>query len=128
MPIKKPEPTLTPLELKIMNVLWTTGPGTVAEVQQALDAGLAYTTVQTMLNVLLRKARVKRVQEGRAFRYEPTLSREHAAGSAVNDLVKRMFDGSSEALLMTMVDARQISADELERIARRLRRHTAEAE
>jgi uncharacterized protein YbjQ (UPF0145 family) len=41
-------------------------------------------------------------------------------GSALNDMVKRMFGGSSEALLMAMVDTRQISAGELARVAERL--------
>jgi BlaI family transcriptional regulator, penicillinase repressor len=113
-------PTLTPLELEIMQVLWQAGPCTVAEVQPKLQAELAYTTVQTMLNVLLRKKKVKRVQEGRAYRYRPAVSRERASGSALNDLVTRMFGGSSEAMLMAMVDTRQISAEELARVAQRL--------
>jgi BlaI family penicillinase repressor len=117
-------PTLTPLELEIMQVLWQTGPCTVAEVQPKLQAELAYTTVQTMLNVLLRKKKVKRVQEGRAYRYRAAVSRERASGSALSDLVTRMFGGSSEALLMAMVDTRQISAEELARVAQKL----AEAE
>jgi predicted transcriptional regulator len=117
-------PTLTPLELEIMQVLWLTGPCTVAEVQAKLQAELAYTTVQTMLNVLLRKKKVKRVQEGRAYRYRAAVSRERASGSALSDLVTRMFGGSSEALLMAMVDTRQISAEELARVAQKL----AEAE
>ncbi len=117
---QKTAPTLTPLELKIMQVLWESGPSTVAEVQSRLSPDLAYTTVQTMLNVLLRKARAKRVAEGRAFRYQAAISRERAAGSAVHDLVKRMFGGSPEALLMAMAEARQISAQELERVARHL--------
>ena len=112
--------TLTPLELEIMQVLWDVGPCTVAEVQPKLKADLAYTTVQTMLNVLLRKNKVKRVQEGRAYRYRPAVSRERASGSALSDLVKRMFGGSSEALLMAMVDTRQITAEELARVAQRL--------
>jgi BlaI family penicillinase repressor len=117
---RKTNQPLTPLELEIMQVLWEMGPCTVSEVQPKLKAELAYTTVQTMLNVLLRKGKVRRVQEGRAFRYRPTVSRERANGSALHDMVKRMFGGSSEALLMAMVDARQISAEELERVAKRL--------
>ena len=113
-------PTLTPLELEIMQVLWQAGPCTVAEVQPKLQAELAYTTVQTMLNVLLRKKKVKRVQEGRAYRYRPAVSRERASGSALSDLVTRMFGGSSEALLLAMVDTRQISAEELARVAQKL--------
>jgi len=123
-----PSPTkteaLTPLELEIMQVLWQDGASTVAEVQPKLRATLAYTTVQTMLNVLLRKNKVERVQEGRAFRYKAAVSRERATGGALHDLVRRMFGGSPEAMLMAMVDTRQITADELERVARRL----AEAE
>ena len=112
--------TLTPLELEIMQVLWQSGPSTVADVQPKLKAQLAYTTVQTMLNVLLRKNKVKRVQEGRAYRYRPAVSRERATGTAMTDMVKRMFGGSGEALLMAMVDTQQISAEELARIARKL--------
>src|ERR1700733_6781786 len=110
--------TLTPLELEIMQVLWQSGPCTVAEVQPKLKAELAYTTVMTMLNVLLRKKKVKRVQEGRAFRYRPIVSRQRATGSAVEDLVERMFGGSAEALLMTLVETKNIDSKDLERLSR----------
>jgi BlaI family penicillinase repressor len=110
---RKVDQALTPLELEIMQVLWEAGPSTVSEVQPRLKAQLAYTTVQTML-------KVKRVQEGRAFRYRAAVSRERATGNAVKDMVTRVFGGSSEALLMAMVDARQISAEELARVAERL--------
>jgi BlaI family transcriptional regulator, penicillinase repressor len=116
----KAKQTLTPLELEIMQVLWENGASTVTEVIPKLKAELAYTTVQTMLMVLLRKGKVKRTQEGRAFRYRPVVSRERASGSAVEDLVRRMFGGSAEALLMAMVDTRQISVKELERLARKV--------
>jgi BlaI family transcriptional regulator, penicillinase repressor len=116
----KTKQTLTPLELEIMQVLWENGDSTVTEVIPKLKAELAYTTVQTMLMVLLRKGKVKRTQEGRAFRYRPVVSRERASGNAVEDLVRRMFGGSAEALLMAMVDTRQISAKELERLARKV--------
>ena len=117
---KKIKQTLTPLELEIMQVLWKNGSATVTEVIPKLKAELAYTTVQTMLMVLLRKGKVKRTQEGRAFRYSPVVSRERASGNAVEDLVRRMFGGSAEALLMAMVDTRQISAEELERLAKKV--------
>jgi BlaI family transcriptional regulator, penicillinase repressor len=113
--------TLTPLELQIMQVLWNSGACTVAEVQPQLQPELAYTTVQTMLNVLWHKHKVKRIPEGRAFRYEAVVSRERATGSALHDLVSRMFGGSSEALLMAMVDTRQISAEDLARLAEKLK-------
>lgn len=112
--------TLTPLELQIMQVLWEEGACTVSEVQPKLKGDLAYTTVQTMLNVLLKKDKVTREPEGRAFRYRAAVSRDRATGGALKDMVKRMFGGSPEALLMALVDTRQISAEELTRIADRL--------
>ncbi len=110
---------LTPLELEIMQVLWATeGPSTVAAVQEKLGGRLAYTTVQTMLNVLLKKKKVRRAPQGRAFAYAAAVSRERAMGAAVSDLVARMFGGSSEALLMALVDTRQITPEALERAAK----------
>ncbi len=112
-----PEKPLTPLELEIMHILWDNGPSTVSEVQPKLKSDLAYTTVMTMLNVLLRKGKVKRVQDGRAFRYRPAVTRRRATGSAVEDLVKRMFGGSTEALLLSLVDTRRISSVDLDRLS-----------
>ena len=71
MGLKRAKQTLTPLELKIMQTLWTAGPCKVAEVQSALQADLAYTTVQTMLNILLRKGQVKRTRKVKRFATTP---------------------------------------------------------
>ncbi len=120
MVLSAKDQTLTPLELEIMQVLWDQGACTVAEVQPKLKGDLAYTTVQTMLNVLLKKDKVTREPDGRAFRYRAAVSRTLATGGALKDMVKRMFGGSPEALLMALVDTRQISAEELTRIAGRL--------
>lgn len=108
----------TPLELRIMQALWQGGPASVAEAQQRLDAELAYTTVQTMLNVLLRKRKVRRELVGRAYVYSPAVSREGAAGSALDDLVTRMFGGSGEALLMALVDTQRVTPEALARVTR----------
>ncbi|HWE46124.1 MAG TPA: BlaI/MecI/CopY family transcriptional regulator [Caulobacteraceae bacterium] len=119
-PRERASGVLTPLELEIMQVLWDGGASTVADVQGRLKGELAYTTVQTMLTVLLRKKKVRRTAVGRAFAYEPAITREGAVKSTVTDLVARMFGGSSEALLMALVDTRQITPEQLERAARLL--------
>lgn len=113
-----PSKTLTPLELEIMNLLWDHGPATVAELLPQMPRNPAYTTVMTILNVLLRKGKVRRTQEGRAFRYRPAVSRARATGSALNDLVDRMFAGSDEAMLLAFVETRGVTADELERLSK----------
>jgi predicted transcriptional regulator len=116
---------LTPLELQIMQVLWSEGAGNVQHVQKGLlpTNELAYNTVQTMLNVLHRKGRVERTLEGRAYVYSPVASKETVLGQAVRDLVERMFGGSSEALVMSLVKSRQV---DLERIADLSRKIAAE--
>jgi BlaI family penicillinase repressor len=119
---KQIDGTLTRLELEIMHVLWDCGPSTIREVQAKLGSERAYTTVQTILAILLRKGKVKRTDEGRRHRYSPLVSRERAVRTAVHDLVTRLFSGSAEALLMAMVDTRQISADEIAHAAETLKK------
>ena len=118
-PPGKPTEQLTPLELEIMKVLWETGPASVQTVQEQLsgERQLAYNSVQTMLNVLHRKGKVRRQMQGRAFVYEPTVSRVQAATQAVGDLVQRMFDGSPESLVLNLVEARQLTPETLARLS-----------
>jgi len=119
---RPPSPGLTPLELEIMQVLWKRGPATVQTVQEQLSERrrLAYNSVQTMLNVLLRKGRVRRRRRDRAYEYAPALTRLQAARQAVGELVHRMFEGSAEGLVMSLLETRQLSPRQLERLAARL--------
>jgi predicted transcriptional regulator len=119
-PGRKLKKQLTPLELKIMQVLWDAGPLSVQAVQQKLGDELAYTTVQTMLNVLQRKGHVSRTLIGRAYEYRPLQNRDVALGSAVRDLLNRMFDGSVEGLVMNMLRTKQIDAEKLDELAKKV--------
>ena len=114
MPRKTSDP-LTPLELEIMKVLWETGPAATQTVQERLapERKLAYNTVQTMLNVLHRKGKVRRELAGRAFLYEPVVSRAQAARQALGDLVSRMFEGSAESLVLSLVETHQLTPEKL---------------
>lgn len=110
---------LTPLELAIMKVLWEGGPATVQTVRERLagERDLAYNSVQTMLNVLHKKGKVRRLRQGRAFEYAPVVSRLQAARQATTDLVQRMFDGSAESLVMSLVEARHLTPERLARLS-----------
>lgn len=112
----KPKSPLTPLELEIMKVLWETGPANVQTVQENLGRPLAYTTVQTMLNVLHRKGHVTRTLKQKAYFYRPSISRRDAAKHAVADVVDRLFSGSATNLVMSLVETKQLSGDELARL------------
>lgn len=111
---KKSEPSLTPLELEIMNVLWDTGPANVQTVQARLAArSLAYTTVQTMLNVLHRKGKVKRRLQDRAFFYQPVVSRKKAVTQALGDMLDRFFGGSADGLVLALLETRKLTPERL---------------
>ena len=117
---EKEKDTLTKLELQIMQVIWRQGASNVSAVQAGLEQQLAYTTVQTMLNILERKGKLKRKLRGRAFEYSATVSESRATGNAVRDLVDRMFGGSSEELVMSLIKSRQIDARTIAKLSKRL--------
>jgi len=121
---KREKAGLTKLELQVMQVVWRRGASTVSEVQEGLKQELAYTTVQTMLNILERKGKLKRELQGRAYLYSAAVTEAKATSHAVRDLVERMFGGSSEELVMSLLKSRQIDAKKLaelgERMAKRL--------
>jgi predicted transcriptional regulator len=112
--------SLTKLELQIMQVVWRQGTSNVNAVQAGLKQQLAYTTVQTMLNILHRKGKLKRKLNGRAYEYSAAVSEAKASGHAVRDLVDRMFGGSSEDLVMSLIKSHQIDAKMIAELSRRL--------
>src|SRR6059036_3239916 len=111
---------LTPLELEIMHVLWDTGPANVQTVQQHLERELAYTTVQTMLNILHRKGKVKRALKDRAYFYKPAVSRSHVTGQHISDIVDRLFGGSAESLVMSLVETKRLTPKKLAQLQKLL--------
>lgn len=127
MPRKKSE-HLTPLELEIMKVLWEAEPASVQTVQQRLEGSRAYTTVQTMLNVLHRKGKVTRVLEEKAYLYRPAVSRSQAIGHALGDLVDRMFGGSAESLVMSLVETKRLTPAKLSKLQKLLEKESPDGQ
>ena len=124
---KNPEQPLTPLELAIMKILWETGPANVQTVQAHMrDRELAYTTVQTMLNVLHRKGKVKRQLKDRAYLYRPVLSRQKAVTQAVGEMLDRFFGGSADGLLLNLVETRQLTTEKLAQLQKLVERQREE--
>jgi len=123
---RKKSEQLTPLELEIMHVLWETGPANVQIVQQKLPRELAYTTVQTMLNILQRKGKVKRALKDRAYFYKPVVSRSQVVGQHMGDIVDRLFGGSAESLVMSLVEAKHLTPEKLARLRKLLDEESGE--
>lgn len=103
-----------------MKVVWSLGQPTVREVFEVLRRrrDLAYTTVMTMMNILVQKGHLEREREGRAFRYAPVRPRQQVISGLVDDFVGRVFDGAARPLLVSLLKDRELSADDLEAIRR----------
>jgi BlaI family transcriptional regulator, penicillinase repressor len=113
---------LTPLELEIMTVLWRTGTANVQTVQEGLPRAraLTYSSVQTMLNLLVKKGKATRELQGRAFLYRPAMERKSAVGLALKDLIDHLFDGSAEKLVVGLVETSQLDPDRLAELQKTL--------
>lgn len=114
---RKKSPTLTEGELRIMEVLWRLGRGTVAEVAEGMSAPpVAYNTVLTTLRILEQKGHVAHEEAGRAFVYHPLIAREAAAQSAVTQVVSKFFGNNAGALALRLIENERPSDDELDRL------------
>ena len=118
----KPAKVLTPLERRIMRVLWEDGAGNVQKVLQELkgEPQLAYTTIQTTLNVLHRKGRVKRKLVGRAFEYSAAVSQEAADSQSIKDVLHKVFQGSVDDLLLSLVRSKHLNVQKLAELQAKL--------
>ncbi len=120
----KQSTTLTEAELRIMNVLWQAGVGTVQQVLDALPGkpALAYNSVLTTIRVLENKGYVKHVKDGRAHVYVPVIARQEASRSEIRHLVNRFFKNSHEQLVLNILEERGIDPEELGRLRQMLKR------
>ncbi len=126
MPRKQSE-TLTEAELRIMNVLWLKGFGTVQEILDSLaqKPALAYNSVLTTIRVLERKGYVKHSKDGRAHVYAALVGRKEATRSEIRHLVGRFFKNSHEQLVLNILEDKGIDAEELTRLREMLERSGA---
>jgi BlaI family transcriptional regulator, penicillinase repressor len=110
------------LQLRIMRVLWDAGAATVSEVQQRLSRQrLAYTTVATMLRKMEERGLVDHLEEGRKFLYRAVVSMNAVTRSMTGDLVDRLFDGSLADAVSHLLESRDVSRAELDRLEQLIR-------
>lgn len=111
------------LQLQVMEVVWRLDRATVAEVHEALSAHrkIAYTTVLTTMRALERRGMLTHDTVGKAYRYEPAVSRDDYTNASVGKLVEDLFEGSQRKLLCHLLGADRIRRKEMDRIRRIIR-------
>ncbi|MCA9067582.1 MAG: BlaI/MecI/CopY family transcriptional regulator [Planctomycetaceae bacterium] len=106
---------LTKCEMEVMDIVWRRGRVTVQDVVDGLERPLAYTTVMTTLKILKSKRGVLRCEkEGRAFVYEPLVSREEVSRSMTLELKEQLFGGSVKSLLLNLLENESLSKDDID--------------
>ena len=113
----------TELELRILKVLWEQSPLTARQIREVLaERGreLAHTSVITMLQRMVDKGQLDQLdpEVGKAFRFVPLLSKADVSGRMLGDLVARVFDGSAEAVMLSLFDVSDLDHDSLKRLRR----------
>ncbi len=119
-----PSHRLGELQLRIMKVLWKSGPVSVAEIQAGLGGRpLAYTTVATMLRKMENRGLVRHREEGRRFVYAALVSAAEVGRSSTAELVDRLFEGSLAEAVSHLLQTREVSPEELARLERLIEQH-----
>ena len=121
----------TELELLILKVLWEQSPLTARQIREVLAARgreLAHTTVITMLQRMVDKGQLEQLdpEVGKAFRFVPSLSEADVSGRMLGDLIDRVFDGSAEAMMLSLFDVSDLDNDSLKRLRRAFNQKTRE--
>jgi BlaI family penicillinase repressor len=124
---KKQLPELSPLEAKVMEILWTAGEATADQVRQGLPADLTDSSVRTLLRRLEQKSYVTHERESKRFIFRPAVERPMAAAAVARRIVKSICGGAVESLLIGMVESRMLSRKELDAARRRLAQLEGEA-
>ncbi len=106
-------------ERQIMDVIYSRGQATAAEVQENMPDPPSYSAVRAMLRLLEEKGYLRHEQDGPRYLFKPTLAREKARKSALKQMLETFFDGSTEqavAALLNLSKAK-LSQDELDRMS-----------
>ncbi|MBK7349840.1 MAG: BlaI/MecI/CopY family transcriptional regulator [Gemmatimonadetes bacterium] len=109
---------LTELQIAILRVLWERGQATVADICEALrpERGLALTTVATLLSRLEKRGVVAHETRARQYVYHPLVTEADVRHSMVRELTEQLFDGNVAALVSHLLNEREISPGDLDRV------------
>ena len=120
--MRRKSSTLTAQELEIMKAIWSRGQATVREVYDGLreQRTVAYTTVQTMMNILETKGHLKKEPGDKAQVYVPVRPQQAVVKSMVREFVERVFDGSARPLLVHLLNEKGLTERERKELQRLL--------
>ena len=120
-----PRPTSarpTEVEMQMLRILWDLGPSPVREIHKRLEAakGTNYSTTVKMLAVMRQKGLVRRDENAQPHVYRPALSRAKTGKRMLDDLIEKVYDGSTMSLVLQALSSGKATKDELDEVRRML--------
>lgn len=112
---RPPAKELTQRELEVMHVFWRLGKATAMQARDDLAGQgrqLTYTTVATLVRILVDKGFLVPANNERPFCYRPSRPFTEVSRCLVNDLVERVFQGSRQQLLLCLFDRERLDPGE----------------
>lgn len=121
---KRPDVTLSELQITLMRVLWRRGETSTADVvaELAQARGMKHTTVATLLTRLEKRGVVAQRRDGRQLFYRALIDEADVRRSMVACLVDALFAGDAQELVAHLVQESEIAPGDLVRVKRRLAR------
>ncbi len=112
----------TEVEIQILRVLWDLGPSPVREIHKRLEAakGTNYSTTVKMLAVMLQKGLVKRDEKAQPYVYRSARTRAKTGKRMLDDLVEKVYEGSSMSLVLQALSSGEATKEELKEVRRLL--------
>ena len=106
------------VQIRIMHYLWENKKASAKEITQSLNEyePIDHKNVQTILRRLEKKKAVAHDTDGRTFYYYPLVKKENVKLKEVRNFVDKIFHGSVENLVSSLIDNEDISLDELKSI------------
>ncbi|MCA9049139.1 MAG: BlaI/MecI/CopY family transcriptional regulator [Planctomycetaceae bacterium] len=116
-------PALSEAQMEIMAVVWDRGECTVADVLEAVCRLRSVTrnTIHTMMTRLADKGWLTVRADGSRFVYRAAVDRNVVQQQCVERVVQTVFDGSTEGLVLSLLQNRSLSKAEATRIRRMIR-------
>src|SRR5437016_2900467 len=111
---KSPGPTEG--ELEILNVLWSRGGQTIAELQRDLPGSASVNSIGTRLRIMVERGLVRRTDR-RPYVYHATISEAKGKRKLLQQLINNVFGGKASNLFAHMLsNRRKASPQELSEI------------
>ncbi|WP_420577381.1 BlaI/MecI/CopY family transcriptional regulator [Ekhidna sp.] len=108
---------LTKAEEQLMQILWGLEKAYLKDiVEQYPDPAPAYTTISTVVNVLVKKGFIGFETHGKSREYYPLISKEKYTRQSMNGLMSSFFDNSAKKFASFFASQEELSVEELKAI------------